>query len=486
MIYDVLIIGAGITGTMTARHLARYNCSVAVTEAGADVASGATKANSAIVHAGYDCVPGTLKAKLNVKGCAMMADICKTLGVSYKNCGSHVVAFDEEDMETLRTLYDRGVVNGVPDLRILTKEELRSMEPNVSEEAVGSLWAPSAGIVCPYGLAIAAAENAATNGTDFYFDFTVTGAEYENGVWNVTNGKDTIRARRIVNAAGVHSAEVASLLGDTDLGVRIIPRRGEYIVMDKAVGGTVNSTLFPAPSSKGKGILVTQTVDGNLLIGPNANEVEAEDTSVTADGIAEITAGARRLVPSVNTRNAITSFAGVRPTPDTHDFCIRISDTNRGVIEAVGVESPGLAASPAVAEYITELLWEDGLTLTPRDGYIPTCRKDGNVKRFAEMTDEERTEAIRKDPAFGRIICRCETVTEGDLLTAMHSPLPAKDLDMLKRRCRAGMGRCQGGFCSPRAAALLAETQNATLDRITKTGGGSWLVYDREEDTSHA
>lgn len=481
MIYDVLIIGAGITGTMTARCLAAYDCSVAVAEAGPDVAWEATRANSAIVHAGYDCVPGTMKAKMNVRGCAMMEEICRTLGVSYKKCGSHVVAFGEEDETTLRELYDRGIRNGVPGLRILTRDEVRQMEPNISEAATASLWAPGAGIVCPYGLAIAAAENAATNGVDFYFRFTVSSARETDGYYTVSNGTDTICARRIVNAAGVSSADVAKMLGDEGLDVQITPRRGEYILMDKKCGGTVNSTLFAAPSAKGKGVLVARTVHGNLLIGPNANEVERGDTSVTAAGLAEITAGAKRLVPSVNPRQSITNFAGIRATPSTHDFMLFASEEKKGIIHAIGVESPGLASSPAVAEYIVQLLSEDGLILRKRENYIPTRRTEGNPKLFAEMTDEERAAAIAADPAYGRIICRCETVTEGDLLSAMHSPLPARDIDMLKRRTRAGMGRCQGGFCSPRAAALLAADQGTTLDHITKSGGGSWLVRKRED-----
>ncbi len=481
MIYDVLIIGAGITGAMTARALAAYDCSVAVAEAGPDVAWGATRANSAIVHAGYDCVPGTMKARLNVRGCAMMETVCAALGVAYRRCGSHVVAFGEKDEETLRTLFARGEANGVPGLRILTRDELREREPNVSPEATASLWAPSAGIVCPYGLAVAAAENAATNGAAIYLNCPIRSVAEEDGVYAASDGATVIRARRIVNCAGVASAELASLIDGVPYPVHIIPRRGEYIIMDKNAAGVVRSTLFPAPNEKGKGILVARTVDGNLLVGPNAHECAPDDNAVTAEGLEEIMNGAHRLVPSVSQRDAITVFAGIRATPDTHDFSIRPSETRRGVIHAVGVESPGLASSPATAEYIVSLLEADGLELRPRENYIPTRRADGNPKRFAEMTDEERAAAIAREPAYGRIVCRCETVTEGDLLDAIRSPVPATDLDMLKRRTRAGMGRCQGGFCSPRAAALLAREQGVTLDAVTKCGGGSWLVCRRED-----
>ena len=481
MIYDVLIIGGGITGTMTARALAAYDCSVALVEAGGDVAWEQTRANSAIVHAGYDCVPGTLKAKLNVRGCAMMESVCKTLGVSYKRCGSHVVAFGEKDEATLRDLYERGQKNGVPDLKILSAAELHAMEPNVSPAATASLWAPSAGIVCPYGLAIAAAENAVTNGCRVYLNFRVTAVTCKDGVWTVSDGTNTVEAHRIVNCAGVSSAKVASLIDGADYPVEIIPRRGEYIIMDKNCAGVVNTTIFAAPSEKGKGILVARTVDGNLLVGPNANRVDAGDTSVTAAGLDEIMAGALKLVPSVSQRNSITNFAGVRATPSNGDFNIHLSSHKAHAVHAVGVESPGLASSPAVAEYIVGLLREDGLVLNERRDYVSTRRRDGNPVRFADMSDAERAAAIARDPAYGRIICRCETVTEGDLLDAMRSPIPAVTIDMLKRRTRAGMGRCQGGFCSPRAAVLLANEQQVTLDRILKDGIGSNLVLPREE-----
>ncbi|MBE6598347.1 MAG: NAD(P)/FAD-dependent oxidoreductase [Ruminococcaceae bacterium] len=483
MIYDVLIIGAGVTGVMTARLLSAKNCTTAVVEAECDVAMGATRANSAIVHAGYDCKPGTLKAKLNVRGNRLMKELCAQLDVPIRCCGSHVVAFSEDDMTTLRELYDKGAANGVPDMRIISKEELLKMEPNVSDKAFGSLWAPTAAITCPYGICIAAAENAATNGVDFFFNFRVNGASYNGETWQITNGTNTVEARYVINCAGVNSDKTAQLLGERDFPISITPRRGEYIVMDKICGKMANSTLFVCPSGRGKGILVSPTVDGNLLIGPNAYHIDdPDDKSTTADGLAEITEGAKLLMPSVDTRNAITSFSGVRSTPNIYDYYIKISDGLPHVIHAVGVESPGFASSPATAEYLAELLVDAGLTLTDRDDYIPTRRADGNHKHFNDMTPEEKTEAIRRNPAYGKIVCRCETVTEGDLIDAIISPIPAVTVDMLKRRTRAGMGRCQGGFCSPRAAVLIAEHTNSTLDKVTKSGGGSWIVTKRDSE----
>ncbi len=480
MIYDVLIIGAGVTGVMTARYLSAKTCTVAVCEAGCDVAMGATRANSAIVHAGYDAKPGTLKARLNVRGNKLMKEIARELDVEVKNVGSHVVGFGEEDTKHLKELYERGIANGVPDLRIIEQDELRHMEPNISPEATHSLWAPTAAITCPYGITIAAAECAATNGVDFYFNFKVDDCSHAGGIYYVTNGETTVAARYIVNCAGVHSAEVAEILGEHDFPITIQPRRGEYIVMDKICGNMANATLFVVPSSRGKGILVSPTVDGNLIIGPNAYAIDdPDDTRTTQPGLDEITAGALHLMPSVNTRNAITSFSGVRPTPNIYDFYIKNSEQLPGVVHAVGVESPGFASGPATAEYIAELLTDAGLKFTDKDNFIPTRRKDGNHKLFRQMRAEEKNEAIRRNPAYGKIICRCETVTEGDILDALDSPIPAITLDMQKSRNRSGMGRCQGGFCSPRVAAIIAEHEQAGLETVTKRGGKSWLVVPK-------
>ena len=354
------------------------------------------------------------------------------------------------------------------------------MEPSISPEASMSLWAPSAAITCPYGLTIAAAECAATNGVDFYFNFKVTDASHAGGIYYITNGEQTIAARYVVNCTGVHSAEVAEILGELDFPIQIQPRRGEYIVLDKTCGKMASSTLFVVPSSKGKGILVSPTIDGNLLIGPNAYMIEdPDDTNTTAPGLDEITEGAVRLIPGVDIRNAITSFSGVRPTPNIYDFYIKISEQLPGVVHAVGVESPGFASGPATAEYIAELLADAGLQFTDRDDFIPTRRKDGNPKLFRDMNDDEKNEAIRKNPAYGKIICRCETVTEGDILDALNSPIPAVTLDMQKSRNRSGMGRCQGGFCSPRVVAIIAEHEQYGLENVTKRGGNSWLVVPK-------
>ena len=481
MIYDVLIIGGGITGAMTARLLTQYNCSVVLVEAGADIAWGATRANSAISHAGYDAKPGTLKAKLNVRGTELMEGICRDLSVEYKRTGSHVIAFDDDDLAHIKELYERGIANGVPGLRLLSGDELRKMEPNVSESAVGSLYAPTAGIVCPYGLAIAAAENAVTNGATVKLNFKVSGVTHENGIYHVTNGEETLDARYIVNAAGASADKVAAIIGEKDFPVVSNPRRGDYIILDKSYGNLAHSTLFVTPSARGKGILVSPTVHGNTIIGPNARDVSGpDDKGTTKEGLDEIIAGAKRIMPTIDTRGAITSFAGVRPTSNLPDFYLKKSEQLPNVVHAASIESPGLASSPAVAEYIVGLLRDSGLELTANPDYIKTRRKDGNPKRFADMTDCEKAAAVKADSAYGRIICRCETVTEGDIISAIHAPIPATTIDMLKHRLRAGMGRCQGGFCSPRVAVLLAEASGKTLDEVTKAGKDAWIVEKRQ------
>lgn len=478
MIYDVAVIGAGISGCMTAYRLSRYKLNVVVCEAGDDVASGCTRANSAIVHAGYDPIPGTLKAKLNVEGCAEMPEICEKLHVKYVPTGSLVAAYSDEEIKGLETLYQRGIANGVPGLEIIDQERLRRMEPNISDRAVAALWAPSAGIVCPYGLCIAVAEVANVNRTEFRFGYRVneiTKGEY----FTVKSEKgDSLQARYVVNAAGCHSAEIAELAGEKDFPLEIIPRRGEYMLLDKSEGKTVNVPLFSVPTKEGKGILLTPTADGNLIVGPNAHVVpSAEETSTTVEGLSEI-AAAGKTVKHLNLRAVITSFAGVRPTPrykniSCEDFYIRPSEQIKGMLHLAGVESPGLASSPATGRYAVELLKGMGLELIEKDDFVD-ARPEHIV--FSELSDDEKRELVARDPSYGRIICRCEGITEGEMIDAIRRPLGARSLDGVKRRTRGGMGRCQGGFCSPRVTALISRETGIPMDKITKNGGESYIL----------
>ena len=473
--YVVLVIGAGVSGALCARELSKYRLSVCFVDRSCDAAGGASRANSGIVHAGFDAMPGTLKAKLNVRGCLMMPALTEELGVEYKNIPSLVVCLDEEERHVLDKLYARGVSNGVGNMRIIEKDELRELEPRVSDKAVAALYAGDAGIVCPYGLAIAAAENAVANGADHRFSFEVKSISPTEGGYAVSNGEEILEARYIINAAGLHADEIADMTGDRDF--ELYARRGEYMLFDRKVSDCVRNVLFTLPSRLGKGILVAPTVDGNLLIGPNAHDVEKDNTEVTSSGLDEVHAGALRLVPTLpGLRSVITSFAGQRPTPSTGDFIIRMSGTHPHVLHLAGIESPGLASSPAVAEYAVGLLREDGLELVPRDDFNP--RRSRPVS-FRTLDDEAREALIAKNPAYGRIICRCESVTEGEILDAIHAPLGATTIDGVKRRTRAGMGRCQSGFCMPKVAELLARELGVPLDEVKKHDGDSELLVGR-------
>lgn len=474
--YDVVIIGAGISGAMVAYQLSKYNLRTAVLEAGIDAASGSTRANSAIVHAGYDAKEGTLKARLNVKGCEMMEEITSALGVHYSKCGSLVIGYTEKDLKHLKLLKARGELNGVPDLEIIDAERLHAMEPRVSPDAKYALWAPSAGIVCPYDLAYALCENAATNGTDFYFEFKVSKIDYDGDYYTLADGKKKVKAKYVINAAGLFVDEIAGLVGEK-LPFDIIPRRGEYMLLDKGEIGTASHTLFVTPSEKGKGILISPTVDGNVIVGPNANIVESKvDTSVTEEGLEEITEGALRIVPSINLDATITTFAGVRATPTSGDFYIQESGKFKRFIHVAGIESPGLASSPAIGEYVIDILKSCGLELTSKEGYIPTRTKNGNCKQFYEMNEEERKEAIKNNPKYAKVVCRCEMVTEGDVIEAIHRPIPAHTVDMVKRRTRAGMGRCQGNYCRAKIADIIATEYNIQLSEVKKFTSNSNIL----------
>ncbi|MCL2099985.1 MAG: FAD-dependent oxidoreductase, partial [Oscillospiraceae bacterium] len=435
--YDILIIGAGVAGALIARELGRYNLKTALIDKESDVACGTTKGNSAIIHAGFDAACGTLKAKLNVEGCALMPQLAAELGVHYKNNGSLVCAFSDEETAQLEILKKRGETNGVPKLRIISGEELFGLEPNLSREVKAALYAPTAGIICPYFLTIAAAECAVLNGCDLFLDFEAEKITRCGDYFSVeTPDQKKLEAKFIINSAGLYSDKIAALFGEDTEDYKITPRRGEYMVFDKLIGNTVSATLFAVPSDKGKGVLVAPTVDGNLIVGPNAEKTNREDISTTADGLAEIQHNAVRLVPELNMRRVITSFAGLRATPKNEDFNIFIS---KNALHLIGIESPGLAASPAIALYVVNMLKNNGINLTPKSDFNPVIT---GKKAFREMSDDERYEAVRKNNLYAKIICRCETVTEAEIVDFINSPCPARNLDAVKRRTRAGMGRC--------------------------------------------
>jgi len=474
--YDVVIIGAGVVGGMIARTLAAYELRICIVEKGNDVAVGATRANSAIVHAGFDAKVGSLKAKLNVRGSEMMPGIAKELGVKYQNNGSLVIGFNEDDRSTIEELYERGCQNGVKDLKILNKEELKKLEPNLSDEVTVALYAPTGAIICPYELTIAAIGNAMDNGAALERNFEVTEIREKDGIYEVCAGDRVMEAKYVINAAGLYSDKIAAMIGDTSFNVH--PRRGEYILLDRECGGIVSHTIFRTPSKMGKGILVSPTVDGNLLTGPTSVDIEdKEDTSTTAAGFDRVIREAKENVPGIPYNKTITSFCGLRAVGSTGDFII--NSPKKGFINTAGIESPGLSASPAIAEYVLDLLKEQGLELTAKASYNP-IREPQHA--FREATIEEKNEMIKKDKSFGKIVCRCETVTEGEILQAIRTNPGARDLDGVKRRTRAQMGRCQGGFCGPQIVELLSKELGIPYEAVTKSGEGSYINLGRTKE----
>lgn len=477
--YDVVIVGAGIIGAMTARKLTEYKLKVCMVEKENDVAAGATKANSAIVHAGFDAKPGSLKAKLNVLGSEKMEQTASELGVKYRRNGSLVIGFTEEDEKTIQKLYDRGISNGVSGLEILSAEKLFEKEPNISKKAVCALYAPTGAIVCPYELCIAAAGNAMDNGADLKLNFKVTDLKREDGVWRIISENEEIRAKYVINAAGLYSDNIARLAGDTSFSVH--PRSGDYILLDKECGTLTNCTIFRTPSAKGKGILLSPTVDGNYLTGPTAVDTEDKnDKSTSEECLAKIMNEARENIENIPFNKTITSFCGLRAVGSTGDFIIRVAAD--GFVNAAGIESPGLSASPAVAEYIVDLLKECGLKLEKNERFNP-IRKPAHA--FREASIEEKNKIIKENPSYGKIICRCEGVTEGEIIEAIRTNPGARDTDGIKRRTRSGMGRCQGGFCLPYVAELLAKELNIPFESVTKCGGNSEITIGRTKEEAY-
>lgn len=474
--YDVAVIGAGVVGGMIARKLSSFDLKVCIIEKKNDVAMGATKANSAIVHAGFDAKEGSLKALLNVRGSKMFPQVTKELGVKYINNGSIVIGFNDEDRAAIEELLIRGTKNGVENLCIVEKGELKKLEPNISDNVVCALYAPTGAITCPYELTVAAIGNAMDNGADLELNFGVEKIEDKGDFYTLKSGDKTVDARYIVNAAGLYSDEVASMVGDNSF--KIHPRRGEYILLDKECGNLVSTTVFRTPSKMGKGILVSPTVDGNLLTGPTSVDMEDKsDNATTPEGFASIIREANENVDGIPFNKTITSFCGLRAAGDTGDFIINSNVKN--VINVAGIESPGLTASPAIAEMVADMLEKAGLELKENKNFNP-IRKPAHAFREASM--EEKNKMIKENPAYGKIICRCETVTEGEILDAIRTNPKPRDLDGVKRRTRAQMGRCQGGFCGPQIVEMLAKELGIKYEDVTKFGGNSVMNVGKTKD----
>ena len=466
---EILIIGAGVVGCAVARVLSRYEAEILVVERMGDVAEGASKANSGIVHAGFDAKPGTDKARLNVLGARMYPALCAELNVPFKGNGALVVAFSESDRATIEKLYDQGQRNGVAGLRIVEREELLRMEPSLNPAAVCALEASTSGIVSPYEMVYALADHAALNGVAFAFDTPVTEVRRTEDGYLVKAGEDEIHCRALVNCAGIGSADIHNQLSDNKL--TLIPRRGEYHVLDHPEKPPFERTIFQCPTAMGKGVLVTPSVHGNVLLGPTAEDIaDGRDVGTTAGGLADALEKAKLTWPGVSTRTEVTNFAGIRAHEVNGDFVV--GETAPFLWEAVGFESPGLTSAPALAEEMGADIAAK-LALKKKNEIVPPYRK---AKPFNEMTDEERREAVAADSLNGVLICRCEVVTEAEIRAAIRRPVGARTVDGVKRRCRAGMGRCQGGFCAPRVVEILSEELGVPMTAIHKGSGDSYML----------
>lgn len=480
--YDVVIIGAGVTGSASARELSRYNLNICVVEKEEDVCAGTSKANSGIVHSGIDCAPGTLMAEMNVKGNEMMEPLSKELDFAFKRNGSLILCFCENDRPNLEALLARAEKNGVVGCRIIEKKELHQMEPNVSDEAVAAVYCPTGGIVCPFGMNIAMAENAYTNGVEFRFHTTVRKITKLKNGWLLATNNGDIRTKVVVNAAGVNADMFHNMVSENK--IHITPRRGEYCLLDKSAGGLVRSTIFQLPGKYGKGVLVTPTVHGNLLIGPTAEDHDDKDaTFTTADGLAHVISASTKSVPDIPVRQIITSFSGNRAHEDHHEFLIGEPLDAPFFVDAAGIESPGLTSAPAIGVKVADIV--ANLLKPEKNPDFDGTRK--SVLDPKTLSEEAYAKLIKEKPEYGNIICRCEMITEGEIMDAINRPLGAKSLDGVKRRTRAGMGRCQSGFCSPKTMEILSRELGISQFEITKCGGKSNLVvgYSKQSMEEH-
>lgn len=481
--YDVAIIGAGVVGCAIARELSKYHVNACVIEREEDVCCGTSKANSAIIHAGFDATPGKLKARLNVQGNAMMDQLSKDLDIPFQRNGSLVVCTKDQNREDLEKLLEKGKANGVPDLRILEREELLALEPNLSDDITCALFAPTGGIVCPFHMTIAFAENAYTNGMEFFLNTEVRQIHKTDNGYQLevlkkeTDTTELMEAKTIINAAGVYADIFHNMVSNEKL--HITARKGEYMLLDKTAGTHVSHTIFQLPGKMGKGVLVTPTVHGNLLVGPTATDIEnKESVNTTAEGLDTLSQKAGISVKNLPLRQVITSFAGLRAHEDQDDFVIGEAADAEGFFDAAGIESPGLSSAPAIGVMVAEMVAAK-LNLNENPDFIGI---QNGILNPNSLSMEERNKLIKEKPAYGNIICRCEMITEGEIIDAIKRPLGARSLDAVKRRTRAGMGRCQSGFCSPRTMEILEREVPMSMFDITKNGGSSKFVvgYNKE------
>ncbi|MCL5260687.1 MAG: FAD-dependent oxidoreductase [Gammaproteobacteria bacterium] len=480
--YDVCIIGAGVVGAAIARELAKFKLKICLLEKSEDVANGTTKANSGIVHGGYADKPGSVKAKFSGAGNRMFPKLEAELHFGFRQIGSLLLAFSDAEVQEIHKIYANGQKNNISGLEIVDSAFLRKNEPNLNLEAKAALLCKVAGVTSPYEFGIALAENAILNGVELKLSCEVIAIKKELDHFLVTTklndlpNHDHIKAQRVINAAGLFSDDVARMLGIKNFTIN--PKQGQYLLFDKDQGGLVNRVIFQVPTPNSKGVLVTPTYHGNLLVGPDATSAPEKEYLDTADqNLKFVTEMAKKSVPNFEMRKVITSFAGNRATPSTGDFIVEESEV-KGFINVAGIESPGLTAAPAIAVAVCEIMRESGMTLLPNEKFNPERKP---YKTIANMSAEELEELIKKEPAYGRVVCRCETVSEGEILDALQRSIPINSLDAIKRRTRAGMGRCQSGFCTPKIMEIICNATSVSMDKITKKGSGSKLLMGRSK-----
>jgi glycerol-3-phosphate dehydrogenase len=473
-IRDVVIVGGGVIGCAIARELARFRLDTVLLEKNAEVGFGTSKTNSGIIHPGHDTGVDTLKGRLVVRGNALFDGLCGELHFGFRRIGELNVAQTEEDLAGLERLKRLGDQKGVPGLELWDQARLRREEPNLSRALPGALYAPSGGVINPYEFAFALIENAQANGVELRVESPVQGIDQEEGLLVVRTPSERIASRFVLNCAGVHADHLAAMLGCADFSIR--PRKGEEYMLDKRLKGLVRRLIFPLPSKTTKGILIIPTFDGTIMVGPTAEDVEdREDVATTTRGAEQVFRAVRALCPAIDSRDAITAFAGLRAVSSSNDFIIGPTRV-RGFINVAGIQSPGLTSAPAIAEYVRELLASEGLELNHKPDFDPCVT---GPPRFSSLGLEEQARLIAQAPSFGKIVCRCDFVTEAEIHDAIDHG--ARTLDGIKFRSRAGMGRCQGGFCTSRCMEILAKRLGVPLHAVTKRGGGSWIVRPMED-----
>ena len=471
---DIIVIGAGVVGCSIARELSKYNLDVLVVEKNSDVSEGISKGNSGIVHAGYNEKIGTLKAKLNIEGNKIFDDLSRDLQFPFKRNGAFILAFKDEEMKTLESLKENGEKLGVEGLEILTREEALNIEPNLNKEIVGVLNVKTSGIVSPYEMTIALAENAAENGVEFKLNSKVTNIEKISEGYKVTlNNKELVSGKLIINASGLEGAFLNNLVSMSKR--EINPVKGEYCLFDKVAGAMINKTLFQVPNKLSKGVLVTPTAEGNLLVGPNA--VEGKTLETSREGIDEILDKSKKSLEELPVARILNTFSGIRPKTKGGDFIIEEVEDAKNFINVIGIDSPGLTAAPAIGVYVVNMIKEK-LDLVEKKNFKKTREK---IVRFAELSLEEKNKLIKEKPAYGHMVCKCEFVTEGEIVEAIHRPIKALTVDAIKRRTRASMGGCQGVGCTLPISKILSRELGIDISDINKNSEGSPVIGFKED-----